>query len=193
MTTPLLLTVCTGNVCRSPLLERVLQSRLDQRYGAGAVSVRSGGTGALVDAEMDERSAQLLQGFGGDATGFRSRALTPAMLADAALVLTATREHRALVSRMAPRAMKSTFTVRELALIVANLSDEELPATDDPGERMRELARTARALRGMYLPDDPADLDVVDPYRRADEVYEQVRVQVEQALPQVLRGLGAAG
>ncbi|WP_446740540.1 arsenate reductase/protein-tyrosine-phosphatase family protein [Ornithinimicrobium sp. CNJ-824] len=49
MDTGRILVVCTGNVCRSPLVERLLQQGLDERWGPGAFEVRSAGTGALVD------------------------------------------------------------------------------------------------------------------------------------------------
>jgi len=41
------LTVCTGNICRSPFLERALQAELDRSWGRGEIEVASGGTGAL--------------------------------------------------------------------------------------------------------------------------------------------------
>ena len=88
MSVPVLLTVCTGNVCRSPLLERLLQQHLDRSLGPGAVAVRSAGTAARVDSGMDERSARLLRDLGGDPEGFTSRRLTASMVREADLVLT---------------------------------------------------------------------------------------------------------
>ncbi|HSP60467.1 MAG TPA: low molecular weight phosphatase family protein, partial [Ornithinimicrobium sp.] len=64
MATGRILVVCTGNVCRSPLVERLLQDGLDERWGTGRFVVRSAGTGALVDHPMDERSAEVLTGLG---------------------------------------------------------------------------------------------------------------------------------
>ena len=44
MTTPArILTVCTGNVCRSPYLERALQTELDRSWGPGEVEVSHDG------------------------------------------------------------------------------------------------------------------------------------------------------
>ena len=186
-----ILVVCTGNVCRSPLVERVLQGALDERYGAGALRVRSAGTGALVDHPMDERAAAVLARFGGRADGFVARRLAEPMVAGAELVLTATREHRARVVRLHPRALKRTFTVRELADIVARLADDELPTATDPVERVRQLVQVAVRHRGLHQPADPADHDVVDPYRRDDAVYDRMHDELASALPHVLRGLGA--
>lgn len=186
-----ILVVCTGNVCRSPLVERLLQQALDERYGAGALPVRSAGTGALVDHPMDERAARVLSGLGGRSDGFVARRLTPSMLAGADLVLTATRDHRAHAVRMHPKALRRTFTVRELADIVAGLRQDELPSSTDAVGRVRELVDIARGRRGVHGRPVGDEHDVVDPFRREDAVYERMRAQVSQALPHLLRGLGA--
>ncbi|GMA87571.1 hypothetical protein GCM10025868_28210 [Angustibacter aerolatus] len=47
------LVVCTGNVCRSPLVERLLR----QRLGTDAVDVSSAGTQALVGEPMTDPAA----------------------------------------------------------------------------------------------------------------------------------------
>lgn len=186
----LILVVCTGNVCRSPLVERVLQAGLDRRHGPGGVLVRSAGTMGLEGRPMDERSAALLADLGGSADGFVARRLTPEMVAAAELVLTATRDHRARSVRLHPRALRRTFTVRELADILSRLPDDELPTAGDPTERLRELVRVAGDHRGLHLPDRPEDHDLVDPFRREDAVYAQLREELLPAIPQLRRGLG---
>ncbi|GAA5166230.1 low molecular weight phosphatase family protein [Ornithinimicrobium tianjinense] len=186
----LILVVCTGNVCRSPLVERVLQAGLDQRHGPGSVLVRSAGTSGLEGWPMDERSAALLADLGGSADGFAARRLTPEMVAAAELVLTATRDHRARSVRLHPRALRRTFTVRELADILSRVPEEELPTAADPAERLRELVRVAGDHRGLHLPDRPEDHDLVDPFRREDSVYAQLREELLPALPHLRRGLG---
>lgn len=188
MSAPTLLVVCTGNVCRSPLVERVLQHHLDGAHGAGTIRVHSAGTGALVGSPMDERSAALLRDLGGDPGGFAARRLTSGMVAEADLVLTATRAHRADVVRLVPRAMRRTFTVRELALLLTQVPDTDLPDWRDPAPALATLADLARSARGVVVAGRDEELDVVDPYRRDDEVYAQVRDQVERALPDLLRG-----
>ena len=189
MDTGRILVVCTGNVCRSPLVERLLQQGLDERWGPGAFEVRSAGTGALVDHPMDERAAGVLGALGGSHEDFRARRLAGPMVEEADLVLTATRDHRAAVVRTVPRAMKRVFTVRELAAIVAGLPDEELPTADDPVERLRELAALPTGHRGRRRPARPDDHDVVDPYRRSDDVYATMRDQVEAAVSHLLHAL----
>jgi protein-tyrosine phosphatase len=102
--------VCTGNICRSPFIERLLQLRLDQRWldegglderrpgrdgSDRTILVHSAGTGALTGWAMEGNGRRRSSvAHGGDPAGFRARALTPALIAESDLVLTATRTHR---------------------------------------------------------------------------------------------------
>lgn len=181
------LTVCTGNVCRSPLLERVLQGALDQRWGTGRYEVSSAGTHGLEGHPMDARSAEVLRGLGSTDQGFVARRLRPAMVASADLVLTASAEHRSMVVRSHPLALRYAFTFREVAALADHLSDEQLPGADTPpAQRLRELAATLLTRRG---PKAVREADIVDPFRRDDAVYQQMEHQVREALPGVLRVL----
>lgn len=181
------LTVCTGNICRSPLLERVLQRELDRRWGAGAYTVGSAGTRALVGHPMDERSAEVLGSFGGSAAGFVARRLTQQLIAAADLVLVATTEHRAAVVREHPPALRHTFTFREFAALADTLDEGQLDLDETaPVDRLRSLAALAVGRRGPGVVSQP---DIIDPYRREDATYRQMREEIGAALPGVLRAL----
>jgi protein-tyrosine phosphatase len=66
-----ILIVCTGNICRSPFIERLLQRQLDERRPGSdrGILVHSAGTGALTGSAMDERAAALLVAYGGTPWG----------------------------------------------------------------------------------------------------------------------------
>ena len=99
-----ILTVCTGNICRSPFLERALQAELDRSWGSGAVEVSSGGTGALAGASMEDQARAYLESNGYAADGFVARAARPPRWSPTAdLVLTATRAHRGKVAALHPQ------------------------------------------------------------------------------------------
>lgn len=191
MSEGLILTVCTGNVCRSPLLERLLQRALDDTYGPGAIPVRSAGTGALVGHEMDERSAGVLRGLGGEPDGFVARRLTPDIVRSAALIVAATRDHRAEAVRSHPRALKRAFTLGELASILRHLDPADRPRAEDPVERVHEVAAVATAHRGMIRPASWDEFDLADPYRREDHAYVDLEDAVRRDLPPLLEALGA--
>lgn len=175
------LVVCLGNVCRSPVAERLLRLRFDDLLGrrADAVTVTSAGVRALVGHPMDDRSAAELTRLGGDARGFASTQLTTPMLESAGLVLTATIELRSRVLEEAPRALRRTFTLRELA---------ELIADGDAGEGPAELV--ADAARRRKAPDVDA-YDVPDPIGRSVHVHRQVADLIDRSCTVIARSLAA--
>lgn len=184
-----ILVVCTGNICRSPLIERVLQRALDERWGSGAVSVRSAGTMGLEGYPMDERAARHLAAFGGVSEGFVARRITKELVASSDLVLTATREHRGKVVQLHPRALRYAFSYLDFADLARHLPDEELPDAESGPEWVAEVTRILAGKRGLRAPLEPHLADIVDPYRREDEVYEQMAAQVREATPHVVRAL----
>lgn len=186
------LTVCTGNICRSPLAEQLLTLGLD---GEPSVVVASSGTGALVGAAMPYQAQEIARGLGVRAPEtHRARALTVAQLRDADLVVALSREHRRVIVEMFPRGARRTFTLRELARLVADIDDSERGAfaavpTGDTAQRLRAFVEIAATRRGLVLPpESPDDDDVVDPYGRDDSTYRRsaneivpaVRTLVEQ-------------
>src|SRR5690349_18837538 len=164
-----ILTVCTGNICRSPFLERALQAELDRSWGPGAVEVSSGGTGALAGHPMEPQARALLEANGYAADGFLARHLTSPLVADADLVLTATRAHRGKAMTLHPKAVRYTFTFREFAHLACGLTDDELrgagltddemrgaelrgDASDQAREHVARVVTLAAGQRGMGAP-----------------------------------------
>lgn len=177
------LVVCTGNVCRSPFIERLLRPSLTP----AGVRVASAGTGALVGAAMDPRAAAQLQAHGGDPAGFVARQITPTLVDEADLVLTATRAHRAAVVAMHPPALRHTFALVDFADLVADLPGDE-PA-GPAASSVRDVVVVAARRRAM-VPPRPAHLaDVVDPYGREDALFVAMAEQVMSVLPAVARAL----
>ena len=185
------LTVCTGNICRSPFLERALQAELDRSWGRGEIEVASGGTGALAGHPMEPQARALLEAQGYAADGFVARDLTTMMVADADLVLTATRAHRGTVMTLHPKAVRYTFTFREFAHLASGLTDDELRGDggDQPRDHVARVVTLAAGQRGMGAPLADADADVVDPYRRPVQVFQEMTAQIMASLPAVVRAL----
>ena len=186
-----ILTVCTGNVCRSPYIERRLQHELDRAWGPGAVEVSSAGTGALVDAAMEPDALSRLGVAGGAGEDFRARAITRELVSDAQLVIVATRDHRGTVSRLYPRALSRIHALRDLAQLAEGVADDELPGRTSARAWLDEVVPLIASKRGLRPPLEPRDADVVDPFRQGRDVFDTMSTQVEDALPQVLRVLGA--
>lgn len=185
-----ILVVCTGNVCRSPYIERRLQGALDASWEPGAVKVVSAGTGALVGHPMDQRAAERLATWGAAAHDFTARQIDRELIASAQLVVTATRAHRTAVSRRHPRALKTTHALRDLALLSEQITPPSPNADMSPEQWFDLVVPLLAAQRGIVppLPDD--DVDVIDPFRRDGSVFDLMVDQIESCLPPIVRLLG---
>ena len=177
------LVVCTGNICRSPMAERLIVAGLAERLGADAArfQVGSAGTYGLVDREMEPYAAQVLAELGGDPTGFRARRLDTDLVAAADLVTTATLEHRAIAVGLHPRAASRTFTIREFARLLSAVDLDELPV-GDPVERARALVAAVASRRGYLPPPARGADDVADPYGAPIAAYRSSGALLVEAL-----------
>lgn len=175
-----ILTVCTGNICRSPLAEVLLRKVLQGL----PVEVSSAGTSAMVGHTMPDPQLRIAANLGVEgAEQHRARQLTAEMLEESDLVIALSREHRRIIAELSPKASRSTFTLRELARISASVDDEELALSDGGAQGMRAVVALASQLRGSVLPPENAeDDDVIDPFRQSIDVYQQ---SAEQLIPAV--------
>ena len=188
-----ILTVCTGNICRSPVAERLLQTGLNQVV-PGGFEVTSAGTRAMVGDPMQPLSADMVRTYGGEPEGFTARQLTPGILRGVDLVLTMTSGHRGEVLQLDASMLKRTFTIREFARML-NVLDERAaakvaapaPAADGNAALWRSLPARAAGVRHLSLPGDSAENDIIDPYRRAPEVYHQMEDELAPAIISILR------
>ncbi|GAA4206660.1 hypothetical protein GCM10022252_69130 [Streptosporangium oxazolinicum] len=171
-----ILFVCTGNLCRSPLAERLTRSALGP---CPAVQVTSAGTHAQPGLEMTGHARRTLVRLGGDPAGFGSRLLVPRLVAEADLVLTATARHRAEVVALRPAAATRTFTIAEFGTLARAVPPERIVRHRDPVRRAHVLIDEARALRGLVRVDDP---DIADPYRRSRLAYRAAGRSIARAL-----------
>lgn len=191
-----ILTVCTGNICRSPLAEVLLRTRLDDLDPL----VASAGTRGLSGAPMTPEAAHIAQALGvpaADTDAHRSRFLTERHLSTPDLILAMTRAHRRAIAELAPSRLRSTFTIREFARLAQAVSETELrtaaAAAATPGEKVRAAASVLASYRGLVPPpDDPDDDDVVDPYRQPWETYLLSTHQLEPAVTAVVNTVRAA-
>lgn len=95
--------VCTGNICRSPMMERIAAAKAAE---AGLdVEVVSGGTSSEESGNpIDHRARRVLERAGYDAGHHRAHKVTAQDLADADLVIAAEEHHRRALLRLAPDA-----------------------------------------------------------------------------------------
>ncbi|QAY74720.1 low molecular weight phosphatase family protein [Agromyces protaetiae] len=188
------LVVCTGNVCRSPMAEQLLRVRF---AAAGVeVEVSSAGTAALVGEPMTSEAAELSRRFGGVPDAHRARQLTADLVAEADLVLTASRTHRAAVAQLLPRAARRAFTLREFARVaefVANDPSSELDSDAAPAASPDAVLDILSMSRGYAPPrPDPEADDVVDPYRLSSDVYEEAGRLIDESTAAIVAAFGGS-
>lgn len=192
-----ILTVCTGNICRSPLAELLLRVRLER---IGTV-VHSAGTMGLDSAAMTPEAQKLAVGLGVPAdlaAAHRSRYLTERDLTSPDLIIAMSREHRRRIVELAPSRLRAAFTAREFARLAQTVSDEEVrsaagAAGADAPARLRAAITSVANQRGMTPPPaDPASDDVIDPYRRSWQTYQRSATELLPAIEQVARVVALA-
>jgi protein-tyrosine phosphatase len=95
--------VCTGNICRSPMMERVA-ARQAEKAGLN-VTFTSGGTSSEEAGNpIDHRARRVLERAGYDAGHHRAHQVTAKEVAEADLVIAAEEHHRQRLLRLAPQA-----------------------------------------------------------------------------------------
>lgn len=198
MTGGSVLIVCAANVCRSPLAELELRRRLGE---GSSLSVRSAGVrandGDPICADVASRHAD--EDWRARAQAHRAREVTPEMLAEADLVLTASRDLRGELVRAAPEHRDRMFTLREAAHLgvgfapggsetiadyVAHLDrarTRAVPLSGSPGR-----GGGLRRLLGRRTVEDPAS--IAD--RHGSRGHAGTLSEVEQAVDAIAGQLG---
>lgn len=181
--------VCTGNVCRSPYLQVVLGSALEQA-APGGFEVTSTGTGALAGAPADPGTRVELERRGLSAQGIRARQMAAAELEASDLVLTAERSHVEQVLELSPRMLKRTFTLPEFADLLDQLTASGPVESLRPGaaprrteQRWRRLPEVLSARRARL--GEPAP-EIADPYRRGLEAFRSMAAEIDDSVRRIV-------
>ncbi|AZZ49453.1 low molecular weight phosphatase family protein [Rathayibacter rathayi] len=187
------LSVCTGNICRSPMSEQLLRAALAEvtsPNGGPLFAFTSAGVRTRPGLPMDPVSARFSTQHGGDPAAHSSAVLDEAVVGGADLLLTMTRDHLVDASRRFPSLLLRGFTLLEFARVFPFvLREVPLPSVEDPAARLRAVVRLAAAHRGR-APRGEGD-DIEDPIGRSEAVHERVATQISAAVADVSRDLRA--
>jgi protein-tyrosine phosphatase len=106
----LIVFVCTGNTCRSPLAEALFKKRLADRLGctveelpARGFSVLSAGVAAMMGAEAAAEAVEVVRSYGADLAQHRSRPLSVELAAQADSLIGMTGSHVTTMREYYPR------------------------------------------------------------------------------------------
>lgn len=98
-----ILVVCTGNICRSPIGERILRRALPNK------KIDSAGTSALVDHAADESAAKIAEFHGVSLEGHKGKQFTASLARQYDLILVMEKYHLDHIGRIAPEARGKTM------------------------------------------------------------------------------------
>ncbi|AXO69056.1 MULTISPECIES: protein tyrosine phosphatase [Klebsiella] len=98
-----ILVVCTGNICRSPIGERLLQKEFPGK------KVDSAGIDALVDHPADQSSVEVAERHDLSLAGHKARQLSRRMLNNYDLILAMDKSHIDFIDRLAPEVRGKTM------------------------------------------------------------------------------------
>jgi len=190
-----------GNICRSPMAERLLALAVRQRLarvpaGAGApdaaevVLSHSAGTGGWHDGEeMNPPAARQVRARGGDVAGFSARKLLSEHIDAADLVLTATADQQEYVVALRGDAAARTFVLGEFGRLLTVVEPAALPdgglTPDAVYARGVAIVEAVDAARRGAAPLPADDLD--DPWGRGDQTFSRVADEIEETVVPLAR------
>jgi protein-tyrosine-phosphatase len=106
--------VCTGNLCRSPMAEGLLQHKLAQKDLAGRHEVHSVGVWAIDGRPASPNAVAIMAERGIDIKDHTARTITSSDVAEADLILVMSREHAELIRNTWPQYGWQVYLLSEM-------------------------------------------------------------------------------
>ena len=179
------LTVCTANVCRSPMAAAFAQHHLDANGVAAQVtSAGIRGGGVLVDPD----AVKVMAERGLDITANTPRLLDRVTVAEdgADLIVVMTRAHLQDVAVVGPGVFGRSFTAKELARRTHRVMFEH--GVDQPTlAAWRDAVGEGRLARDL-MGDDPSD-DIADPYGKSLAEHRRTADELDALMAVIARSI----
>lgn len=173
------LTVCTGNICRSPAMEFYLE----RAWGADAV-VTSGGTTAAIGWHIPAPMRTAEEAAGLVVPDHDPLQLDVELIEAQDLILVAALSHKEWIARRVGALPRNTFLLTEAAALA---TVARRPVGDSRSDRIRTAAALLGEARSL---DDGVHPDVDDPYLRGDEAYVVAMKEIAENLDAIIEWVG---
>jgi len=141
-----ILFICTGNICRSPMAEGLMDQLIK---GHDDLRCLSAGVGA-VDGQPPSRAAvEVMAELGVDISHHSSLALRPGLVDQATVIFTMTQQHRDVLHALYPESAEKIYVLQELQSLVPG---ESVDVADPIGMSVEVYRRTRDQIRAA-LPE----------------------------------------
>lgn len=110
-----ILLICSGNTCRSPMAEALLNAKVQQNGLSNCIQILSAGLFATPDCPASAGALAAMRQRRLDLAGHQSRQLSPDSVQAADLILTMTDSHKRTLLDMQPNAEGKVYTLAEFA------------------------------------------------------------------------------
>lgn len=181
-----IVTVCTGNVSRSPLAEYLLRAKLAARgIAAPTVTVSSCGCLRLEPRPMDRRMAAALSARGIDPSAYRSTPMTAAEIRDADVILCFEEQHIDRIVDTLPAAMRHTFLMEDFANVCHALAERGDCPKATPAASLATILEEGPLLRPLLPPAE----EIADPYHQPEAVYAEAIRRIDAATSAIVGAL----
>ncbi len=126
--------VCTGNICRSPLAEALLQDFAARHGASGQLQVSSAGTHALPGNPATAEAKEAGRRWGLDLSRHRAREVTPQIAARPDIILAAAQHHQDWLRRRFPQHENKVYLAMLFPQRLAGQRPAETDIPDPVGE-----------------------------------------------------------
>ena len=138
-----ILVVCTGNICRSPIVAGLLERYIETAGLSDQLAVQSAGTGAAPGMAASVHSVTVLARKGIDIADHQSQRLTFDLIEEANLILVMEEAHRNHIFYQSPENLDKVLLLSELVGLNGDIAD---PIGQDEAAYRRTLREVENML-----------------------------------------------
>lgn len=182
------LAVCTGNICRSPAMDRLLS---DVFSAEPQIRVISAGTHAHDGEDMQPPMKKRVAEYGAEVENFTAEQLSATMIEDADLILAATRVHVEDMVVEVPEAAQRIFTLPEFGRLLRSIEPTALrDATGADASVIQKLSALVPLVdRARERATADSEDEIVDPFMLPESVYDESFRQIREPVEELARAL----